>query len=200
MFIDDIERGIPETNVKAGILKCVTEKYGVTEDVNRVLRAVAQAHRATGVPISTHSNAVFRTGLEQQRVFREEGVDLSRVVIGHSGDTDDIEYLEELIGAGSYVGMDRFGTPIPPDVDGRVETIATLCRHGHADRIVLSHDTNCFIDFVPEEFRSLPHNSYLYLFDVVLAKLLDAGVPQEHVDQMLIRNPRDIFAVPRGSY
>jgi phosphotriesterase-related protein len=32
-------------------------------------------------------------GLDQQRIFREEGVDLSRVVIGHSGDTTDIEYL-----------------------------------------------------------------------------------------------------------
>ena len=48
-------------------------------------------------------------GLDQQRIFREEGVDLSRVVIGHSGDTTDLAYLEELVGNGSYIGMDRFG-------------------------------------------------------------------------------------------
>ena len=57
-----------------------------------------------------------KRGLEQQRVFREEGVDLSRVVIGHSGDTTDIAYLEELIAAGSYLGMDRFGIDTIPSV------------------------------------------------------------------------------------
>ena len=56
----------------------------------------------TGVPISTHTHAATRRGLDQQRIFAEEGVDLTRVVIGHSGDSTDLDYLEELIGAGSY--------------------------------------------------------------------------------------------------
>src|ERR1700758_4708190 len=109
MFVRDIEQGIADTGIKAAILKCATDEPGVTPGVERVLRAVAQAHRQTGVPISTHTHAATRRGLEQQRIFAEEGVDLSRVVIGHSGDTTDIGYLEELIGNGSYIGMDRFG-------------------------------------------------------------------------------------------
>ena len=100
MFVRDIEHGIADTGVKAAILKCATDEPGVTPGVERVLRAVAQAHRQTGVPISTHTHAATRRGLEQQRIFAEEGVDLSRVVIGHSGDTTDIAYLEELIARG----------------------------------------------------------------------------------------------------
>ena len=50
MFVEDIEKGIAGTSVKAAILKCATDEPGVTEGVERVLRAVAQAHRATGVP------------------------------------------------------------------------------------------------------------------------------------------------------
>jgi len=72
-------------------------RAGITPGVERVLRAVAQAHKRTGVPISTHTHAGLRRGLEQQRIFEEEGVDLSRVIIGHSGDSTDIGYLEELI-------------------------------------------------------------------------------------------------------
>ena len=109
MFVRDIEHGIADTGVKAAILKCATDEPGVTPGVERVLRAVAGAHRQTGVPISTHTHAETKRGLEQQAIFAEEGVDLSRVVIGHSGDTTDIAYLEELIAAGSYIGMDRFG-------------------------------------------------------------------------------------------
>ena len=149
MFVRDIEHGIADTGVKAAILKCATDEPGVTPGVERVLRAVAAAHRQTGVPISTHTHAASRRGLEQQRIFAEEGVDLSRVVIGHSGDTTDIAYLEELIAAGSYIGMDRFGVDVYLSTEERVKTVATMCERGHADRMVLSHDASCYFDALP---------------------------------------------------
>ena len=143
MFVGDITDGIADTDIKAAILKCATDEPGVTPGVERVLRAVAQAHRQTGVPISTHTHAATRRGLEQQRIFTEEGVDLSRVVIGHCGDTTDIGYLEELIDNGSYIGMDRFGLDMFLYTEERVNTVATMCERGHADKMVLSHDASC---------------------------------------------------------
>src|SRR5215813_1853717 len=137
MFVRDIREGIGDTGVKAAILKCATDRQGVTPGVERVLRAVAQAHRITGVPISTHTHAHTERGLEQQRIFVEEGVDLSRVIIGHSGDTTDIEYLEKLIAKGSYIGMDRFGIDVLLPFEDRVDTVAKLCNLGHADKMVL---------------------------------------------------------------
>ena len=83
MFVRDIEKGIGETQVRAAVLKCATDAPGLTAGVERVLRATAMAHRQTGVPISTHTNARRKNGLDQQRIFKEEGVDLTRVVIGH---------------------------------------------------------------------------------------------------------------------
>ena len=134
------QRGHRGHRHQGGILKCATDEPGVTPGVERVLRAVAQAHRQTGVPITTHTHAATRRGLEQQRIFTEEGVDLSRVVIGHCGDTTDIDYLEELIGNGSYIGMDRFGIDAFLPTEHRVNTVATMCERGHADKMVLSHD------------------------------------------------------------
>ncbi|HJL98878.1 MAG TPA: hypothetical protein QF846_04425, partial [Acidimicrobiales bacterium] len=108
-FVQDIVEGFADTGVKAGVIKCATDKPGLTPDVERVLRACAQAHRETGCPITTHTNAETERGLDQQRIFNEEGVDLSRVVIGHCGDTNDLDYLQQLLDAGSILGMDRFG-------------------------------------------------------------------------------------------
>ena len=86
LFVREIRDGIGDTGVRAGILKCATDTPGITPGVERVLRAVAQAHRRTGVPITTHTPTPPQPwGLEQQRILAEEGVDLSRVVIGHSG-------------------------------------------------------------------------------------------------------------------
>jgi phosphotriesterase-related protein len=196
MFVRDITEGIAGTGVKAAILKCATDLPGVTPGVERVLRAVAQAHRTTGVPITTHTHAHSRRGLEQQRIFAEEGVDVSRVIIGHSGDTTDLEYLEELIAAGSYLGMDRFGLDnILPFAD-RVDTVARLCEHGYAERMVLAHDASCYIDWLPETALpvALPNWHFLHIHNDVLPALRQRGVTDEQITTMLVDNPRRIFS------
>jgi phosphotriesterase-related protein len=195
MFVRDIEQGIADTGVKAAILKCATDEQGLTPGVERVLRAVAQAHRQTGVPISTHTHSRTERGLEQQRIFREEGVDLSRVIIGHSGDTTDIAYLERLISDGSYIGMDRFGIDTLLSFEDRVETVARMCERGHADKMVLSQDAACFNDWLPEAALSavIPNWHYLHIHNDVLPALKRRGVTDEQIKRMLIDNPRQIF-------
>ena len=195
LFVRDITEGIAGTGVKAAILKCATDEPGVTPGVERVLRAVAQAHVRTGVPITTHTHAGTRRGLEQQRIFAEEGVDLTRVIIGHSGDTTDLDYLEELIAAGSYLGMDRFGLDFLLSFSDRVDTVARMCERGHADKMVLSHDASCFIDWLPEEAVPvvLPNWHYLHIHHDVLPALRQRGVTEEQITTMLVDNPRAIF-------
>jgi phosphotriesterase-related protein len=192
LFVDDIERGIEGTSIKAGILKCATDEQGVTPGVERVLRAVAAAHRRTGVPISTHTHALTRRGLDQQAIFREEGVDLSRVVIGHSGDTTDCDYLEELVAGGSMIGMDRFGIDLELPFEDRVATVVEMCRRGHADKMVLSHDAGVFFDWLPMDVlpQAVPNWHYQHIHDDVLPELRRRGVSDEEIDQMLVRNPR----------
>ncbi len=196
MFVRDITEGIAGTGVKAAILKCATDEPGITPGVERVLRAVAQAHRATGVPITTHTHAHTRRGLEQQRVFAEEGVDLSRVVIGHSGDTTDLDYLEELIAAGSYLGMDRFGLDNILPFEDRVDTVARMCERGHAGKMVLAHDASCYIDWLPEAALPfvLPNWHFLHIHNDVLPALRQRGVSEEQITTMLVDNPRAIFS------
>jgi phosphotriesterase-related protein len=190
-----------QLGVKAAILKCATDEPGVTPGVERVLRAVAKAHRRTGAPISTHTHAASRRGLEQQQIFADEGVDLTRVVIGHSGDTTDLAYLEELIGNGSYIGMDRFGADVYLPVEDRVNTVVRMCERGHADKIVLSHDAACFIDWLPEEVLPvvLPNWHYLHIHNDVIPALKDRAVTDEQLTAMLVDNPRKIFE-SQGAY
>ncbi|MEO6724676.1 MAG: phosphotriesterase-related protein [Blastocatellia bacterium] len=201
MFVRDITEGIAGTGVKAGILKCATDKPGVTPGIERVLRATAQAHRQTGVPISTHTHAHTKRGLEQQRIFAEEGIDLSRVVIGHSGDTTDIAYLEELIANGSYIGMDRFGIDVLLPFEDRVNTVAKMCERGHAGRMVLSHDAACFNDWLPEHALPavLPNWHYLHIHNDVIPALKSRGVTDDQLHTMLVENPRKIFEA-QGAY
>lgn len=201
MFVKDIEQGIADTGVRAAVVKCATDELGVTPGVERVIRAVAQAHRATGVPISTHTHALTRRGLEQQDILEEEGVDLSRVVIGHSGDTTDLSYLEEIIARGSWLGMDRFGLDVRLPFEDRVNVVSEMCARGHHTRMVLSHDIHCHSDWVAggtyESSQSNWH--YLHISQDVLPALRKRGVTEEQIHTMMVDNPRSIFET-QGSY
>lgn len=194
LFVRDIEEGMQATGIRAAIIKLATEPD--VDDLNeRMLRAGARAHRRTGVPISTHHDVRTQCGLRQQDVFESEGVDLSRVVIGHSGDTTDIDYLERIITRGSYLGMDRFGTGLLVTTEQRVDTVAELCSRGHAGRVVLSHDTNVYMDTIPPDLKRerMPDWHFRHITDDILPALRTRGVTEDQIQQMMVANPRAIF-------
>jgi phosphotriesterase-related protein len=191
LFVREIKEGIGDTGIRSSLLKCCTDRPGLTPDVETVLHAVARAHLRTGVPISTHSDPISQAGLIQQEVFRQEGVDLGQVVIGHSGDTGDLDYLEKLISAGSYIGMDRFGLTLLRSEYVRIKTVAAMCRKGYASRMVLSHDATCGGDLQPEE--ALREWRYGHIPTFVIPALKEAGVSDDDLELMLTGNPRAIF-------
>ncbi|MFG1700569.1 phosphotriesterase [Nonomuraea sp. NPDC049309] len=198
-FVRDLTEGIADTGVKAAFLKCVVEAKGLTPGVERICRAVAQAHLRTGAPITVHTSARARSGLLALDLFAKEGVDLSKVVVGHAGDSNDLDYLMRLADTGATLGMDRFGLDMYNPTAQRVATIAALAARGYADRMVLSHDTACFMDYFGgswEETRDAvaPNWRYDHIHDDVLAALRDSGVTDGQIEQMLVFNPKRYFS------
>ena len=195
VFVHDITEGIQGTDVKAAVLKCATDEPGVTPGVEKALRAAGRCHLRTGVPITTHTHAATRRGLEQQDIFQSEGVDLGRVIIGHSGDSDDLDYLTKLLDRGSYIGMDRFGIDIYLPDEKRIATVARLCQMGYAERMLLSQDASAYFDwYEPGVIKAyVPKWSYFHIVDDIIPALLEAGVTQAQIDTMTRENPRRIF-------
>ncbi len=195
-FVGDIMHGIGGTVIKAGELKCAIDTPGLTPGVERIMRAIAQAHRQTGTPITVHTAPLEQTGLIVQRVLAEEGVDLEDVVIGHCGDTTDIDYLMKLADRGSLLGMDRFGVEFSMTMQQRVQTIAAMVQRGYGGQLALSHDCCCWSDFFPDVadyHAAMPNHNYLHISQDVIPALLEAGVTVDQIDTMFITNPRRHF-------
>jgi phosphotriesterase-related protein len=197
-FIADITEGIAETGVRAGVLKCAIDAPGMTPGVERVLRAVCAAHRATGAPITVHTHPESRSGLAVARVVAEEEVDPRAVVLGHSGDTADADYLAELADAGFVLGMDRFGINFAISFEQRVGAVVEMCRRGYAASMVLSHDASCYIDWFDNAMipTVLPSWHYRHIHDDVLPALRRAEVTEEQIATMLVDTPRRYFEGP----
>jgi phosphotriesterase-related protein len=122
-------------------------------------------------------------------------------VIGHCGDTADLDHLEAILRRGSFIGMDRFGLDMILPTKQRVSTIAELCRRGWAERMVLSHDACCHIDWFPMDAvrQTAPNWHFRHIPGDVLPALREEGVPETAIRAMTVDNPRRLFEA-QGSY
>jgi phosphotriesterase-related protein len=194
LFVGDVEQGIAGTGVKAAFLKCAIDEKGLRPGVERVMRAVAGAHRQTGRPITVHTHPGSQQGLTVKKVLGEEGVKPERVVLGHSGDTTDADHLCDLADAGFLLGMDRFGLNLETTFEARADLVVELCRRGYVERMVLSQDASCYIDWIdPAAMALLPQWHHRHLHTEVLPYLREHGVSDAEIDTMLVGNPRRYF-------
>lgn len=199
-FQRDIEDGIGDTGVRAGVIKAATDRYGITEGVELVLRAAAKAHRRTGVPISTHTNGA-ETALKQLRIFEDEGVDLSRVYLGHIDSTPGtgIDEIVQLIELGATVSFDMLSSADMMGIrQSRIDRLVELCARGYADHIGLSHEQALFSDHIPasdfERFAGMAkYSPWTEVSRDLLPILRERGITDDQITQMTVINPRRVF-------
>ncbi|MDE2844463.1 MAG: phosphotriesterase-related protein [Chloroflexota bacterium] len=201
MFVREIEQGIEDTGVKAAVIKVASDRGGITQPQEVVLRAAARAHLQTGAPISTHTWSPDRVGEQQVAILEEEGVDLNRVYIGHSNDDTDMDYLLGLLDKGVWLGLDRYpGGRVPgtPDWEGRTEIARKLMDAGFTERIMLSHDYSVpkarHGEQVQEERRRANPDGYNFIPRKVLPRLRELGASEADIHQLMVLNPRKFFA------
>jgi phosphotriesterase-related protein len=208
-FTLDITTGIGSTTIKAGILgEQATGLNEITAHEEKCLRAAARAHTATGVALTTHTTH-GTMALEQVSILKEEGADLSRVVIGHMDIQPDPDYLVQVLDTGVNIAFDTIGKefwdfvlepgPIHPtegeyikrayhrsDVR-RAENLAQLTNRGYAGQLFLSQDlTGAEVYLNP-----LTHGEwgYNYLGSVFIPMAFERGMSQSDAELMLRENP-----------
>jgi phosphotriesterase-related protein len=197
-FVEDIEVGVQGTEIKAAFLKCAADAAGVTENVEKIHRAVARASVQTGAAIMAHSMPAVATGPRQVEIFEQEGVDLAKVQIAHCGDGEDVDYIEALIEKGVYVGLDRYGLEMFLPIDKRNATAAELLRRGHAERLMISQDFCATIDWFPPEAAevfeghgAIRNWSMTLVFDEVVPALRELGALDDaSFRTVFVENPK----------
>jgi phosphotriesterase-related protein len=145
--------------------------------------------------VMVHTNAAAKSGLVALAELTARGVDPTRIVIAHAGDSNDMDYLREIGDSGAILGCDRFNIPSFNADEDRIATLLKLLDEGYIDRIHLSHDAATFNDFMQHNppFAGAAPN-YTHIHREVLPKLLEAGVTQEQIDEMLVANARRFLA------
>jgi phosphotriesterase-related protein len=182
-------RGGSDGAVPAGIIGEIgADRDYLTAQEERVLRAAARAHRATGAPITTHAS-MYPVGMRQLALLREEGVDPDRIIIGHCDTYLDPAYHRSLLEAGAYVQFDTIGRQhINPD-QRRADALVSLIREGWVERLLLSSD-RCY----RSDLHAFGGPGYDVVFEQFFALLRERGVGGDELAVMTVVNPCRILA------
>lgn len=186
--------GVRGTGVRPGIIGEIgTDKPWVSALEERVHRAAARAARRTGLAITTHA-VLSAVGLDQLRIFEDEGAEPARVVIGHADSHPHLEHYLAILERGANLEFDFLGmsfTPAERHGEGRiVELICDLLARGHSERIFLSQDV-CH----DSQLTHYGGNGYTYLARTFFPRLREAGVSDAEIETMTVTNPRRLLTV-----
>jgi phosphotriesterase-related protein len=195
VFVHELTDGIGSTGIRAGVIKVGTGRGQITPYEQAVLRAAAAAHRATGAPITTHTED-GTMGPDQLALLCAEGVPASSIVIGHCCGSSDLHYHLSMLDQGAYLGFDRFGLEILHPDRERLAALIGLLGVGFERQLVLSHDTVwCWRGREPTLPPGLlPDWQPTYVLKKVIPALREAGVPEAKIRAMTVDNPRRYFA------
>ncbi|HJP70125.1 MAG TPA: phosphotriesterase-related protein, partial [Candidatus Limnocylindria bacterium] len=192
-MVAEFEDGVAGSGVRPGIIGEIgTDKPWVSAQEERVHRAAARAARQTGMAISTHA-VMSPVGLAQLRIFGEEGVDPSRVVIGHADSYPDLDHYLAILDAGANLSFDFLGQRFASEeaMEPRlIELLVELLERGYADQLLLSQDV-CH----NAQLKANGGFGYVYLQQHFLPKLRTAAVGEGEIERMTVANPRRILTI-----
>ena len=172
-MIGEIRDGIDGSGPRAGMIGEIgTSKNQMTETERKVFDAAVIAAKETGMPIYTHTT-LGTYAPEQAEYFRNAGLDLSRIVLGHIDLSGDLDYIRRCLDYGITIGFDTVGKNNYFPDDKRVEYLLALEAEGRMDQIVLSEDLTRKSHL---EFKG--GIGYSYLFDTFIPKAKAAGLKQ----------------------
>lgn len=196
----ECSEGIDGTGIWPGILKTAVGADGVTPMLEHVLTAAGRVSDSRRLPIFCHHDVSVRNGMEILDVFEKSRADLSRIIMGHSGDTDDCEYLISMLKRGCFLGMDRFAyCDVSLSLDKRVKVIAELFQKGYEKQLVLSHDYGIYMGFqgTMEDEKKKDHLNcevdYTFIHRNVLPALRQYGLTEQDMRLLMVDNPRRLF-------
>jgi len=138
-IIADVTVGMDGTDVRAGAIKYGTSYNRVTPAEDRVLRAAARAHRATGAVLHGHTET-GTMAMTQLDLLEAEGVDLNRVGIVHLMRNPDPYVHKSIAARGTYLCYDGFAKIKYFPESTRIQVILDVVEAGHADRILIGGD------------------------------------------------------------
>jgi phosphotriesterase-related protein len=199
IIVSEVEKGIEvndfcgpivkHSGVKPGLVKAGTSYYIITPLEEKLLRVVARVSVKTGIPIKTHTH-MGTMGLEQVRIFKEEGVQAEKICIGHLDRNADPVYHEMVLREGVFVQYDCVARVKYNPVSATMDLIKSMSDKGYGNRIMIGGDWGRASYL--KAYNGAPGFEFIPKYLPSLMK--EYGVDDETINNIFYENPKKFLA------
>ena len=196
-MLSDIEKGIDDTDIKAGIIGEIGTSEVIYPIEEKSLYAAARTYTVSGLPIMVHTYPWSETALQAAQLLLSEGVPPEKICICHVDVSFNESLILKLLELGVYVEFDNFGKEFDFEPQSgafaggsfetdkqRIVTLARLCEAGYTNRILLANDV-CLKSLL----KSYQGEGYLHLFDNIVPMIRDAKINEAFIHALIHENP-----------
>ena len=185
MLVRDVTVGGDGGTAKAGFIKIGTYYNVIDPQEEKTTIAAAIAHQECGAPIWGHTEA-GTMGMEVLDILENQGVDLTKVALGHLDRNPDEYYLLKLCERGIYVQFDGPGkVKYYPD-SVRVALIKSILAHGYGDQMLISGDMGRASYL--QAYGGGP--GFRFIKTKFVPRLMDEGVSESDIHKIFYENPQ----------
>lgn len=139
-IVIELTEGIGDDHIRPGVIGEIgADKWFISAHEERSFRAAARASIRTGVTVTTHA-ARWPVGQAQLDLLLEEGMDPTRIIVGHCDTVPVPDYPLSIAERGAYVQFDNIRGLTEYDLVRQASQVVRLRDAGHLDKVLLSHD------------------------------------------------------------
>lgn len=188
VWIKEFTNGIEETGIRPGFIKIAVARQDTLTTVHeKLVRAAARTHLATGLTIVSHTGPAA-PARQQLKVLEQEGVAPVAFIWTHAQHASPDEHIE-LAKTGAWVSLDNARTD-SSRVQSLVDNLIYLKDNHVLDRVLISHDAGWYSVGEPGggDFRP-----YTAILDKVVPALQQNGFEDSDIHQLMVTNPAKAF-------
>lgn len=188
-WIKEWEQGIEGTGIKPGFIKISVDPDSILSIMHRkLIRAAAITHRATGLTIASHTQNAL-PAFQQLAILKDEDVAADAFIWVHAQAEKDPSQHIKAAREGAWISLDNVNRK---EIERYVQMIKNLKDQDLLHRVLISHDAGWY---TPGEKNGGDFRPYTDLSEYLIPALIKAGFNVEDIDQLLIHNPAEAFAI-----
>jgi phosphotriesterase-related protein len=194
VWIDEFTYGINGTDVFPGFIKIAVDRRDTLSSLHeKIVKAAAIAHKATGLTIVSHTGP-DGPAFAQLDVLKKEGVSPEAFVWTHAQNGTYEGYIKAAK-KGAWISIDNVSDNLsdaPGGIGWYVEVLTKLKAENLLHKILISHDAGWYN--VGQENGGY-FRGYTDIFEYLIPALKENGFSQEDIDLLLVKNPQRAYAV-----
>ena len=182
-WIAEARGGIDGTAIRPAFMKIGVDAGPLSAVDEKLVRAAARTHRATGLPIYSHTGD-GAAAIAQLAVLEQERVGLDAFVWTHAQNEKDEAVHLAAARRGAWVAFDGLGRQ---SLDRYVGVVLAFRDAGLLNRLLISHDAGWYRVGEPDGGDYRPHTD---LFELFLPALRARGVSDADIATLTTANPQ----------